>query len=139
MKIQDDGIVFSFSKPGTSITEGGVNIWAKIKPNGKIIGVMSDEHNLFEKLPYMNRAVPNRVVAVTPPMVANIRTLKWRQTGATTKAEQGRKLSADWGKKGDRLLHLNVSPSQKYLDSERQVLINRTLGTGMLGINNTQD
>ena len=78
-----DGIIFSFSKAGSSITEGGVNFWTKLKPNGDMVGIMSDEHNLFEKalskIPGGEKAMPRRLVAATPPMYGNLFDLKRRQ------------------------------------------------------------
>jgi len=78
-----DGIIFSYSKPGSSITEGGVNFWTKLKPNGDMVGIMSDEHNLFEKVlskvPGGDKALPRRLVAATPPMYGNLFDLKRRQ------------------------------------------------------------
>jgi len=136
MKVASDGITFSWSKPGSSITEGGVNMWAKLKPDGKLVGVMSDEHNLFEKLPFMNRAVPNRVVAITPPMTADIRKLKSRQTGYVkppTPKIQGS--SVPWKGEVNRLVN-RATPSEEYLNLEKKALAARAIGGGMLGINN---
>ena len=139
MKVAEDGITFSWSKAGSSITEGGVNMWAKLKPNGKIIGIMSDEHNLMEKAPFMNRAVPNRVVAITPPMTADIRSLKPRQTGYVkpkNALEAKPNKPATWSGEVERLI-TKAKPSQSAIDLERKVLAARGLGAGMLTANSS--
>ena len=45
---KDGGVWVTGSRPGSAITEGGINYLTKITPDGKMIGIMSDEHNLFE-------------------------------------------------------------------------------------------
>ena len=74
-----------FSKSGSSITEGGVNMVVGIKPSGRFVSAVSDEHNFLEKIPVLGRMIegslPNRIVAITPPMVGNIKRVKKRQTG----------------------------------------------------------
>jgi len=137
MKVSNDGITFSWSRSGSSITEGGVNFWAKIKPDGNIVGAMSDEHNLWEKLPGMNRAVSNRIVTITPPMTANIRSLKPRQSGyhfqkkpSTPRKQEG------WGAMPpeQRMLSLTKSrnPSKASLKLEQKALATRLGGLGLL-------
>ena len=83
-RVEPDGSVWiTGSMNGSGITEGGINYLTKVTPNGKMIGVMSDEHNLFESmaakiqkrvpiipsLSAMRHLLPNRLIAVTPPMV----------------------------------------------------------------------
>ena len=80
-----DGVWFSFSKAGSAITEGGVNFRVKIKPDGKGFGVMSDEHNFIESIPGMSGALPNKVLAATPPMHFNIKKTRPMQTGGAPK------------------------------------------------------
>ena len=63
----------NYGLKGSSITEGGVNVIVGVKPNGKFIMSVSDEHNFLEKIPGMSKLLPNRVLAVTPPFVGDIR------------------------------------------------------------------
>ena len=75
----------SFSKTGTSITEGGVNAIAGFKLNGKFVLTVSDEHNFLENLPvvgyFLKKALPNRLLAVTPPLVDDLAKYKWKTMG----------------------------------------------------------
>jgi len=71
----ENGFWVTGSFPGTAVTEGSVNFVAKVQPNGRILSVVSDEHNFLEGMPIvggaLEKALPNRVVAVTPPMFFN--------------------------------------------------------------------
>ena len=71
-KAQKNGMWVTGSFVGNAVTEGGVNYLAKVSPNGKVMGVISDEHNFLEKIPVVGKAVteslPNRSLSVTPPM-----------------------------------------------------------------------
>jgi len=93
VKKDKDGVWFEFSRTGSAITEGGVNFLVKMKPNGQGFSVMSDEHNFLEKLPMMSKLLPNRVLAATPPMHFNIKTVKPMQTGG--KSTKGRKATKE--------------------------------------------
>jgi len=81
----------SFSMPGSSITEGAVNVIVGIKPSGKFVMSVSDEHNFLEAIPFVGRmiskALPNRVLAVTPPMVDDIRRFKHQTMGVAKRGE----------------------------------------------------
>ena len=69
------GFYFTGSMEGTAITEGGVNYVGKITPRGRITAVVSDENNFLENVPVVGKAVekalPNRIVNATPPMIFN--------------------------------------------------------------------
>lgn len=84
----DGSIWVTGSRPGSAITEGGINYIAKVSPKGTIMGVMSDEHNLFEgfagktqkytlgavpALSAMRYILPHRFIAVTPPMMTDVK------------------------------------------------------------------
>jgi len=82
----DGGVWITGSRPGSAITEGGINYLVKVTRDGKLIGVMSDEHNLFEgiagkiqektRVPTLNamkHLIPNRLIAVTPPMIRDLK------------------------------------------------------------------
>ncbi len=84
----DGSIWVTGSRPGSAITEGGINYIAKVSPKGTIMGVMSDEHNLFEgfagkaqkytlgavpALSAMRYLLPQRFIAVTPPMMTDVK------------------------------------------------------------------
>jgi hypothetical protein len=70
--VEKNGLWVTGSFSGTAITEGGVNFIAKISPNGRVMAVVSDEHNFLEKIPVVGKvleeALPNRSVSATPPM-----------------------------------------------------------------------
>ena len=82
----DGSVWVTGSRPGSAITEGGINYLTKVSPKGTLMGVMSDEHNLFEgfagkvqkytgvpALSAMRYLLPNRFIAVTPPMMADLK------------------------------------------------------------------
>lgn len=101
---KDTGNVWmQFGKSGSSITEGGVNMIVGIKPSGRFVSAVSDEHNFLEKIPLIGRVVesrlPNRVVAITPPMIGNIKRVKKRQVGrdvVPAKVVQSKVPPAQW-------------------------------------------
>ena len=84
VKKDKDGVWFTFSKPGSAVVEGGVNLRVKMKLNGDGFAVMSDEHNLWEHL-IPGSVLPNRLITVSPPMHFNIFRLKPQQTGIDKK------------------------------------------------------
>ena len=76
----------NFSMDGSSITEGGVNVLSGFKPSGRMVSVVSDEHNFLEKLipqKVQDYALPNRVVMMTTPTVGNIKTMSLRASKRT--------------------------------------------------------
>lgn len=98
-KAKENGIWITGSKQGRAYTEGGVNYLHKIQPNGNVFSIMSDEHNFFEGvagkvdnavrkgtkgaaeeglglIKRLEEVLPNRLVAVTPPMQSNIYNLR---------------------------------------------------------------
>lgn len=91
--LRENGIWLVNTKKGRAYTEGGINYLVKVKPNGNIFAVMSDEHNFLENIAgkgdkivrqatrreqgaslisQLEKVLPHRLVAVTPPMQANI-------------------------------------------------------------------
>jgi hypothetical protein len=89
-EITDDGAVWLGSRGrnvGTAVTEGGVNWTMKIDPDGTLMGVISDKHDFLEKTPLLGKglekALPNDLVAVTPPMFIDIRSLRKQIPGKT--------------------------------------------------------
>ena len=80
----ETGVWITLSRPGRAKVEGGVNHLIKIEPNGNLTGVMSDVHDFLEKLPGLGQALsyslPTTVVAVTPPMQANVFTVMGKGT-----------------------------------------------------------
>jgi len=72
-EVDSTGVYIDFSLPGVGITEGGVNILLKLKPNGKGFGVLSDEHNFLEWLPIIKNLIPKRLLAMTTPVNFNLR------------------------------------------------------------------
>lgn len=72
---EDSGNVWvNFSFKGSSITEGGVNSLVGFQPSGRMVSVVSDEHNFIEKVPGVSKMLPNRVVMMTVPNIDNIKT-----------------------------------------------------------------
>jgi len=99
-KVDSDGVWITGSRAGSSYTEGGINYLVKIEPNGKMTGIMSDEHNFLEgaaekiqrktknvipALDKMKEALIYREISVTPPMVTNIRNLDVKSASSKTK------------------------------------------------------
>lgn len=138
---EDGGVWITGSMPGQAITEGGINYLIKVTPDGKMIGVMSDEHNLFEgfaaktekytagaipALSLLKHFLPNRLVAVTPPMVMDI----------SSKAAPTRKYQQPQGKSDDTpylsLIDdiIDYKPSQEVLEAERS----RNRGVAAAGV-----
>jgi len=78
----------SYSFPGSSITEGGINVVMGVKPNGKFVFSISDEHDFLEKgvkwIPgskaAMKKLLPNRLLAVTPPFSGHLSMPKGSKT-----------------------------------------------------------
>ena len=101
---EDNGVWFSYSHPGSSITEGGANYRIKLGNNLKGFAVMSDEHNFLEKLlrklayiiPGINPE--HRVLAATPPMQFDMKALFKNQLGKRRgpKSGQGQTEANDW-------------------------------------------
>ena len=98
-KIDDDGAVWLQSQGGTggrgakqnvgtAVTEGGVNWTMKVDPDGTLMGMVSDRHDFLENMPVAGKAIgknlPNNLVAVTPPMYIDIRSLRKQIPGTTS-------------------------------------------------------
>lgn len=82
-KVDDDGVWVSFGRIGEAKVEGGVNALVKIGLDGQLTGVMSDLHNFYEKFKIpktnitinnipMQMALPEEVLAITPPMRTHV-------------------------------------------------------------------
>ena len=126
---QENGIWITGSFVGNAVTEGGVNYIAKINPNGRVMAVISDEHNFLEKTPVVGDVVsgglPNRSLSVTPPMHFDIKKNKEK-----IKSPQPEK-KADVKESLRNIAE--AKPSQRMLTQERKVNVGAaTLGTGML-------
>jgi hypothetical protein len=84
----------NFSMTGTSITEGGVNIAFGIKPSGRFVASVSDEHNFLEKVKWgvgkmVESSLPNRVIMMTTPVTGKIKNFKPKSTsGSGSKVTQ---------------------------------------------------
>jgi len=126
----DGGVWITGSRPGSAITEGGINYLVKVTTDGKLIGVMSDEHNLFEgiagkiqkvtggavpTLRAMKHLIPNRLIAVTPPM---IRDLKGVDEGTQYVHPKGKSDKRTYGKVVDEII--DFKPSDAVLKAEQQ-------------------
>jgi len=126
----DGGVWITGSRPGSAITEGGINYLVKVTRDGKLIGVMSDEHNLFEgiagkiqektrgtvpTLNAMKHLLPHRLIAVTPPMV---RDLKGVGEGTKYKHPKGKSDGRSYGEVVDEIV--DFKPSDAVLKAEQQ-------------------
>ena len=138
---EDGGVWVTGSRPGSAITEGGINYLTKITPDGKMIGIMSDEHNLFEgiaakieqktgvpSLTAMKHLLPKRLIAVTPPMVIEVGT----KTSKKREYEQAKPEKA-------KTTHISVldsiidyKPSKEVLAAEQRKNVGGMLTAGGL-------
>jgi len=122
----DGGVWITGSRPGSAITEGGINYLVKVTTDGKLIGVMSDEHNLFEgiagkiqektrglvpTLRAMKHLIPNRLIAVTPPMIRDLKGGKYAHP-------VGKSDGRDYGEVVDEII--DFKPSDAVLKAEQQ-------------------
>jgi len=122
----DGGVWITGSRPGSAITEGGINYLVKVTTDGKLIGVMSDEHNLFEgiagkiqektrglvpTLRVMKHLIPNRLIAVTPPMVKDLK-------GGKYDHPVGKSDGRGYGEVVDEII--DFKPSDAVLKAEQQ-------------------
>jgi len=144
---KDGGVWVSGSRPGSAITEGGINYLTKVTPDGKMIGVMSDEHNLFEgiaakvekysagtvpALSAMKHFLPRRLIAVTPPMVLDVET----KAGTKRKYDHPR-AKGDSGKTSSSVLKeiVDYTPPKEVVEAERRV--NAGIGLTATGLLST--
>jgi len=140
-----------FSDTGSSITEGATNVLLGIKPSGKFVMTISDEHNFLEAVPLVGRAMskmlPNRVLAVTPPMVDDIRRFKHQTMGVPKPDDMPFRLNrpptyqeqvADafrkdakftWGEQLDTLRKAKATPQDLAYERARQMR-----GSGIAGL-----
>lgn len=116
-RVEDDGVWIQMSKAGEAKVEGGVNMLIKVGIDGNLTGVMSDLHDFMEKVPTgkiankvglnrrlaraglpqipdvpnvpMQRALPNNVVAVSPPMQTNVVSITGQTFNQKTKDAMG--------------------------------------------------
>jgi len=122
----DGGVWITGSRPGSAITEGGINYLVKVTTDGKLIGVMSDEHNLFEgiagkiqektrglvpTLRAMKHLIPNRLIAVTPPMIRDLK-------GGLYEHPKGKSDGRGYGEVVDEIV--DFKPSDAVLKAEQQ-------------------
>jgi len=163
-KAKENGIWITGSKKGRAYTEGGVNFLTKVQPNGNVFSVMSDEHNFFENvagkidkyarkgtmgiakegvtaIKQLEKALPHRLVAVTPPMQSNIFNLRDQLKGEKKKVENV-KTGKGAVSKEDLENVINEQPSDIGLMLEREVNkqgANALVGTGLLGASIAQE
>lgn len=142
----ENGIWLTGGRKGSAVTEGGINYLVKVEPNGRMIGVMSDEHNLYESLAgkvqqktrgflptldMMKKLIPHRLVAVTPPMIQNIRNIDTARSSArgVSKVSQAKNPNQVEGTAKEMLQEfVQLNPSQEARRAEQL----RQVGGGML-------
>jgi len=116
-RVEEDGVWLQMSKAGEAKVEGGVNMLIKVGIDGNLTGVMSDLHDFMEKAPtgkiankvglnrrltrtglpqipdvpnvFMQMALPNNVVAVSPPMQSNVVSITGQTFNQKTKDAMG--------------------------------------------------
>lgn len=134
--VQKNGLWFKGGMPGSAVTEGGINWLGKLEPNGNMLGIISDKHDFLDKgaalaakglnkIPGMKVSpdiTKRSLLAVTPPMRANIKSIKSKQLGGADELLSGvervkRKGEATQG----QLLqdYVSARPSAEALKGER--------------------
>lgn len=87
-RVRKNGLWLTGGRVGSAVTEGGVSWLMKIEPDGTMKVMMRDLHDFAEKVPGVGKIaavnLPNQVVAVSPVMVNNIKSIK---KGITTTAK----------------------------------------------------
>jgi hypothetical protein len=82
-EVKKDGLWVQTGLKGTAVVEGGINGLMKVLPNGRAIAFMSDKHDFLEKLPFvgkfLEKALPNQLMAVSGPMHLDIMGTKWAE------------------------------------------------------------
>ena len=149
----ENGIWVTGGRAGTAVTEGGINYLVKIEPNGRMTGVMSDEHNLYEQLAgkvqkytggiipaldMMKSLIPHRLVAVTPPMVQNIRNIDQAKSSARGVARVSQATNPNVVEGTAREMveeFIKIEPSREAVQAEQL----RNLGGGMLSVSALND
>jgi len=135
-KAKDNGFWVTGSFVGNAVTEGGVNYLAKVNTNGRVMAVISDEHNFLEKMPVVGDAItgalPNRSISVTPPMHFDL-----RGAGKKIKSEQPQ----DKVDVKESLFNIAAAkPSEELVAAERTVNRGAAItGTGMLTGGNREE
>lgn len=163
-KAQKNGIWITGSKKGRAYTEGGINFLTKVQPNGNVLSVMSDEHNFFENIAetidnkarkatkgvakegatamkQLDKALPHRLVAATPPMQYNIFNLRDQLKGKKKKIENV-KTGKGAVSKEDLENVINEQPSDIGVMLEQEMNrqgANALVGTGLLGASVAQE
>ena len=139
-----------FKDKGSSITEGGTNVLLGIKPSGKFVMTISDEHNFLESIPIIGYAIskilPNRLLAVTTPMVDDIRKFKHKTMGVPKPDDAIKSVeyygnipvysgtspkgtSVKWGEQLDILRKAKATPQDLAYERARQLR-----GSGIAGL-----
>ena len=156
-KAKENGIWITGSKQGRAYTEGGINYLHKIQPNGNVLSIMSDEHNFFESLlgkgdkvarvgtlgvaeegfgliRRLEEVLPNRLVAVTPPMQSNIYNLR-TQLGVEGPTVKNVTTGKGQVSKGDLQSYVDEKASPEAIRAQQAIQRGRVAqgaGVGML-------
>lgn len=73
---EDGGVWITGSNTGSGKVEGATNVLYKVYPDGRMMGMMTDVHDWMENVPVLgkalDKALPTKVVAVTPPLHGDI-------------------------------------------------------------------
>ncbi len=138
----------NYSFPGSSITEGGVNVVMGIKPNGNFIFTVSDEHDFLEKgvkvagrvMPgtkrLMKSMLPNRLVAVTPPFSGNLSMVEGSRTLKPIAEESLRRTVKDQDKFNwkEQLTEIQYAVPQSADLAYEQARQQRGIGAGLMSV-----
>jgi hypothetical protein len=141
--VKKNGLWLMGGKGGSAVTEGAVMWVTKVEPNGNTLTFMVDKHNHLENNlllgPALKKALPNDVIAISPPMPGNIKNLRViRDKGKSRmRAEenfqqtQGPKWK-DPTKSGLLDTYANVAPSARNVRGEQLKLAGKGLMAGGL-------
>ena len=112
----------NFSMTGSSITEGGVNIAFGIKPSGRFVASVSDEHNFLENIGLgigkaIESSLPNRVIMMTTPVTDNIKYFKPKTTKKSGSIHHGKVVSKVTQYEKNRLAMMKELDNQAWKES----------------------
>jgi hypothetical protein len=126
----ETGVWIQGGRAGSAITEGGVGWIMHVDPKGNMSSMMVDLHDFAENMPLVGQLaadiLPNQVVAVTPVMTKNIKTIKGGIKGKIVD-EAGNVVKMPTGKpsKTGKPRMVNAQQINKGPDEFRQTPMNR--------------
>jgi hypothetical protein len=134
--VQENGLWLRGGLVGSAVTEGGVNWLGKLEPNGDMLGIISDKHDFLDKAAAQAAKLVNRfpganvspditkrsLLAVTPPMRANVKSLYKKQLGGSDELLSGIERAKVKGERTQSQLlrdYADAKPTPETLQAER--------------------